>query len=208
MKAISPEGLAALENGCVVAGAVYIACAPEPVAAWGGYGDQIIDGVVFKGVGDRAMAQVSGGALGGTEQNVTLTLNGLDTEVMKLLDAGSLRDSAAVVWRLIFDASGTILHDALVFTRGRLDTLPLAATAGGEFSITALIEGAARGQGRAGARTRSDADQRLIDPTDAGMSVVSYAGQKTLYTGGRPPFTAAAAVAPSPAQQTLDNIFS
>ena len=41
---------------------------------------------------------------------------------------------------------------------------------------------------------RTDADQRLIKPSDGGMRKVSYAAEVTLYWGGRPPSTTAAAV--------------
>ena len=81
-----------------------------------------------------------------------------------------------------------------MFTRGRVDTLMTEETVGAEARITVSVENAARGLGRRGSRMRTDADQRLIDPNDGAFKSISYAGQKTLYWGGKKPSTARDAV--------------
>ena len=60
-------------------------------------------------------------------------------------------------------------------------------TPGGEAIIRLGIEGPARGLGRRSERMRSDADQRLIDPTANGFAAVAYAGDKAINWGGKPP---------------------
>ena len=65
---------------------------------------------------------------------------------------------------------------------------------GGTASITLEVESPGRGLGRRTGRIRSDADQRLIDPSDGGLSRVSYAGEKQLYWGGRRPAKAGQAL--------------
>lgn len=194
MKMFTDAALDALEDGtAIVSGAVKIDCDP-PILVWGGYGPLTVDGEMFDGIGDRGLAQVSGGALGGSANAVTLSLSGLEAEVLELLDANEVRGAPVTLWRLIFDGTGTQLLDAQVFTRGRLDHLPVDETIGGTASISAMIETAARGLGRRGGRMRTDADQRLIKTSDGGFKAVSYAGQKTLYWGGKKPATAANAV--------------
>ena len=47
---------------------------------------------------------------------------------------------------------------------------------------------------------RSDADQRLIDASDGFFKNVSFAGEKTLYWGGRKPTRAGTAVGGSSGQ--------
>lgn len=191
MKIFSEEAQAAIAAGTALGvGAVLIACAPTPVRIWGGYGVQQIDGEDFQGIGDRGLVTASGGALGGAAQDVTLTLSGVEPEVLALLDAAALRGSPTVVWRLIFDQAGLTLLAAPVFTRGRLDQLIVQETPGSTSSLQAKIEGAAKGLGRSRGRTRSDSDQRQDAPDDAGFSATSYAGQKTLYWGGEIPATA------------------
>lgn len=187
MKTLAPAALAALEAGtAIVTGAVEIGCTP-PVRVWGGWHQITLGGQTFLPIGDRGLAQVAGGALGDAAQNITLTLSGIDPETLALLDATGLQGAPAVLWRLIFDQSGSTLLDADVWGRGRLDTIQREEQIGGTAKITAQLETAAKGLGRRGARTRSDADQRLIDASDGFFKNVSYAGEKMLYWGGRRP---------------------
>ncbi|MCU0946817.1 MAG: hypothetical protein MUF47_00985 [Porphyrobacter sp.] len=187
MKVFTPAALAALDNGdAIVSGAVEIGSNP-PIRVWGGHGSITFDGRTFEGVGDRGIAQVAGGALGGAAQNITLTLSGIDPETLALLDADAVKGAPTVLWRLIFDESGTSLLDFHVWARGRLDTLPQEDEIGGTAAITAQLETAARGLGKRGGRMRSDADQRLIDPADGFFKNVSFAAEKQLYWGGRRP---------------------
>jgi len=195
MKMFSSAALSAIIAGeAVVSGAVAILAPTDPAFVWGGYGTLALDGYSFDGVGDRAMAQVSNGALGSAAQNVTLALNGLEPEVLELVDAGEYRSAPVIIWRLIFDGGGTTLLDAHVYTRGRLDLLTRDEVIGGSAMIEAAVEGAARGLRRKGGRMRTDADQRLVKPTDGGFKAVSYAAEKTLYWAGKIPATAGVAL--------------
>ncbi|MBB4152898.1 hypothetical protein GGQ80_000786 [Sphingomonas jinjuensis] len=194
MKSYSDAAMAAIEAGTAICvGAVEILGTPA-VRVWGGPWPIAIDGHEYLGVGDRGQAQFYGAGLGAAAQNYTLELSGVDPALLPLLDADEVIDAAVVLRRLIFDGSGTRLLDVHVHRRGRLDQLVTEEEVGGVAVIKAMIEGAARGLRRRGARQRSDADQRLIDPSDGGMKHVSYAGQKMLYWGGKPPATATAAL--------------
>jgi hypothetical protein len=196
MKIWSDPAQAAIVAGeALSVGAVYIGSTP-PIAVWSGFGDLELDDlpdVIFKGIGDHGLVAASAGQIGPTAQGVTLSLSGVEPDALALFDAVALRGAAVVLWRLVFNATGSTLLDAKVFTRGQIDQLQIEQTPGGTSTITATIEGAARASGRRGGRMRSDADQRAIDAADAGLSVVSYAGQKMLYWGGKRPATAAEA---------------
>lgn len=194
MKLINPAALAALDNGtAIVAGAVEIGAVP-PIRIWGGNGDITFGGSTFLGIGDRGLVQVAGGALGGAAQNITLRLSGIDPETLALLDASEVKGAPAILYRLIFDQSGTSLLDFHVWARGRLDTLQREEEIGGTASLSATLETAARGAGRRGGRMRSDADQRLINPADGFFKNVSFAAEKQLYWGGRRPARAGSAL--------------
>lgn len=185
MRDYSDAALAAMESGeCIVSGALAIYCDP-PVFVWGGTGVLTLDGDDYLGVDDREIGQVTGGALGGSAQNITLTLSGVDPEHLALLDADEVRQAPAKVYRLLFDGTGRTLLDARIFKRGRVDDLTVDETIGGTAAIGVSIESAARGLGRSGKRMRSDADQRLIDPDDGFFKHVSYAATKTIYFGGK-----------------------
>ena len=185
MKVIAPAALEALERGdAIVVGAVEIAADPV-TRVWGGRRPITFDGRTFDPLGDRSLVQVAGGALGGQAQSITLTLSGLEPKVLALLDSSEVAGAPTTLWRLIFDSSGTQLLGFNVWGRGRLDTLPREEEIGGTASIIARIETPARSSGQRGARLRSDADQRMIDPDDGFFKHVAYAGEKKLYWGGR-----------------------
>ncbi len=116
-----------------------------------------------------------------------MTLSGVDPEVVAQVDLQALRGVPVVLWRLLFNGSGSRLLHAAVFLRGSVDQVSTKETPGGTASIVVNVEGAARGLGRRSERMRTDADQRLIMPTDSGLKRVSYAGGKSIYWGGRPP---------------------
>lgn len=193
MKSYPNEALAALRSGQnVVSAAVRIGSGDDALRLWGGYGMLVLDDGVYWGVGDRGLVAVSSGALGGAEQGAELTLSGVDPAVAGQIDLASMRGRAVVIRRLIFDGAGANLLQASVFLRGRVDEAPTVETPGGEARITVKVEGAARGLGRRSERMRTDADQRLISPTDSFFSRVSYVGEKTVYFGGKQPERAAA----------------
>lgn len=187
MKVLPPSALAALQDGtAIVTGAIEIGCNP-PVRVWGGYHPIIFEGRTFDPLGDRGLVQVAGGALGDAAQNISLILSGIEPAALELLDAEGLSGAPAVLWRLIFDQTGNTLLGFNVWARGRLDTLQTEEEIGGTAAIAAQLETAAKGLGRSGGRLRSDADQRLINASDGFFKNVSYAGEKTLYWGGRRP---------------------
>lgn len=170
---------------------------PDPTGStirlWGGYGDMMLPSDVgtslFQGIGDRGLIQSSSGALGGSAQNTTLALSGIEPAAIEVLNPDEVKDASVVVRRLIFDSAGKTLLGSYVFSRGRLDELKTAETVGGPAAIQLNVEGAARGLGRRGGRLRSDADHRLVNSDDGFFKFVSYAGKKVLYWGGKKPST-------------------
>lgn len=194
MKSFSAPALAALAAGEVLSsGAIYIG-APEPIRAWGGHGSLVIDSQVFVGVGDRGLISASAGTLGTAEQGAEVTLSGVDPSLLNGNDMKALKGAPVVIWRLIFNSTGSDLLQASVYLRGRVDDAPREDTPGDVGTIRVRIEGAARGLGRRSARMRTDADQRLISGTDGSLRRVSFAGERVIYAGGKPPVRAGAAL--------------
>lgn len=190
MKTFSAPALDALRRGeVIVSGAVRFGTA-TPVCVWGGHGPLTLAGEVYAGLGQRGLIRVSGGSLGGQEQGPELTLSGVDPEVVPALGLVSLRGVSVVIRRLVFDGTGANLLQDSVFLRGRVDRATTEETPGGESVIRIAVEGAARGLGRRSERMRTDSDQRLISATDGGLRRVTFAGEKIIYFGGRPPVRA------------------
>jgi hypothetical protein len=193
MKNFSDAAMAAIVAGeAIVTGAVAILSDPA-IRVWGGYWPITLDGEIYQPIGDRGIAQQTGGAIGGAAQGITLTLSGIDPAVLELLDADEIDGAPVVVYRLIYASDGKTLLDYHVFDRGRVDQLMTAEVIGGEAKISVMVEGAARGLGRRGGRMRSDADQRLISDTDGYFKNTGYAPEKMLYWGGKRPTQAGSA---------------
>jgi hypothetical protein len=195
MHTYSEAAQAALDDGTALAvGAVYLELSTGPWGVWGGHYVLELDGKTFQPIGDRGLASVAGGQLGTAEQGATLTLSGVDPNVLALVDTLSVRGAAAILYELLFDQTGSALLSAKVALRGRCDRMPIEDEIGGNSTVTLNIEGSVRGLGRRSGRMRTDADQRLIVGSDGGFKQVAYAGEITLNWGGKPPQRAASAV--------------
>jgi hypothetical protein len=196
MKSISAAAITAMENGDAISVGAMRVGTTSPVCIWSGYGPISLPSgsggalETYDGIGDRGLIQITGATLGTSEQNITLTLSGVEPDVLMLWDAAGLQGSICQIWLLTFDGAGQTLLDAHIFAAGRLDTMPITDVVGGTSTITASVETAARGLGRSGQRMRTDADQRLINSADNGFQAVSFAGNKTLYWGGQFPTSA------------------
>jgi hypothetical protein len=205
MKSFSSAAMDEIQAGtAIVGGAVEIGSDPV-IRLWSGYGPLTFDSRTFDPIGDRGIAQLSGGMIGGTAQNVTLSLSGIEPEVLALLDAAEVQRAPVILWRLIFSGDQQTLLDYHVYTRGRLDKLDVAEMIGGTATISCNVESAARALGRKGGRVRSDADQRLVKANDGFFKNVAFAAEKTLYWGGKKPANAGAALAAPAAGQPVWN---
>lgn len=194
MKTLAAPALAAMDEGtAIVAGAVEVLAA-DPIRVWSGFSLLTFDGRTFEPTGEHGLVRIAGGALGGSAQGITLTLSGIDPETLALVSEDDVQGAPTTLWRLIFSGDGLTLLDFHVWARGRLDQLIREEEIGGTASLSVQLETAARGLGRRGARLRSDADQRLVKPNDGFFRNIAFAGQKTLYWGGRRPANATVAL--------------
>lgn len=163
----------------------------DTIRLWGGSGEMDLpsdEGTsTFQGIGDKGLIGSSSGAIGGSAQSAVIGLSGIEAAAIEVLEANDIKDASVVIRRLIFDSSGTILLGSYIYSRGRVDELKTAEMVGGSASIQVSVEGAARGLGRRGGRSRSDADQRLVSSTDGFFRIVSWAAKKRLYWGGKKP---------------------
>lgn len=187
MKTLAGPAMTAIIDGTARIAAAIEILAAEPVRAWSGLGVLPFGGEDYLPLGDQSIGIADGATLGGIAQNTTLTLSGIDPELLVLLDPAELKGAPVTIWSLIWDTSGTILLDAFVHRRGRVDRVPVRETSGGTATVSVEVESPGRGLGRRTGRMRSDADQRLIDAADGGMRHVSFAAEKNLYWGGRRP---------------------
>jgi hypothetical protein len=191
VKTLATDALTAIEAGeVIVTGAARITPRDpllDPILVWGGYGVITNDGDDYLPLGDRGFAQQNVGAIGSVAQGMTLTLSGVESAALSLLDVDEVRGASVTVYRLIFASDGKTLLDWHVFDRGRGDAVDTVETIGGAAAIQYAVESAARSLGRSLARQRSDSDQRLINANDGYFKNTGYAPEKMLYWGGKKP---------------------
>ncbi|WP_311269746.1 hypothetical protein [Sphingobium sp. WCS2017Hpa-17] len=185
MKVYPAPALAALASGSAIVSGALAIYATDPAFIWGGTGTLVIDGETYLGIDDRAIGQITGGGIGGSQQSVEITLSGVDPEALELLNEAGLQQAPAKLYRIIADGSGRTILDCRIYKRGRLDKVEVIEEIGGLAKVSISIETAARGAGRSGKRMRSDADQRMIDPLDGFFKHTSYAASKVIYNGGK-----------------------
>lgn len=171
----------------VVAGAAKLVLPSAVYRLWSGYGDVAIEGEPYKGIGARALITPISSQIGGAADGLTVTLSQLDPDIAQTIEQEDYHQKPITIWRLFFAADQRTLLGAAVFMRGRLDFVKARETVGGEAALDFIIEGPRRDMNRAGARVRSDADQRILGGAgDAAFKHISTAGRKTLVWGQKP----------------------
>lgn len=194
MKTINATALLELAAGqSAVTGGVSFMTSPA-AHVWGGFGNIVIDGTTYVGIGDAGTVVPVSFEMGGVESGVSLRLSGITDEVLALLAEEDLRGVAVVVRRLFFDQTGTTLRDYSVFFRGRCDGVVLKDVIGGESEAVFEVEGSARGLNRSGARVANLADQKLVSATDTSFERIATAPNLTLYWMNEGPRRASQAV--------------
>lgn len=188
MKTLSEDAVAMIEGrNPVIAGAARFVFGSGTYRFWSGYGNITIEDQTFIGVGARALLTPIESAIGGAADGMRIRLSELDPDIAQSVEAEDYHQKPVTIWRLFFAEDKVTLLDAAIFMRGRVDTIIVSETVGGDAAIEVAIEGPRRDMNRAGARIRGDADQRTLGGgSDGGMRHVSISGRKVLSWGQKP----------------------
>lgn len=168
MRVISATALTALAAGRFRVRALLHVLLPgnQTFAIWDDLGSITVSGIVYAGAPGRFQIAplMSVGDL--SQRNVDVTLSGLDTASVSLIDGVGWHQAPIIIQRAIIteDAPG-VVHLMPYFT-GFLDGAVRKERPDGTSTLTFRCEASARELSRKGARTRSDADQRQRDPSD------------------------------------------
>lgn len=187
MKYFSEEALDALASGkAMVAGAAKLAFAQE-WRFWSGRGPRMLAGEEYTGIGAAALIVPIAHSIGAAASAVNLVLFNLEPDVAHSIENEDYYQRPVTIWRLIHDENGIEALDEAVFLRGRCDVAPISETIGGVATLTLVIEGPKLDLQRRGARTRSNADQRVLGgPSDGSFKHAGTAAKQTLYWGQKP----------------------
>lgn len=206
MRTFSAEALAALDAGGFTTRCLLRVDMPddEYFAIWDDIGQIVADGVTYEGAPGRFTVQPAVGSYDDGARPCTVTLPGLDSEVVAFIMSAPWHQRPVLIQRAIVATEAPqVLHLSPEFS-GRLDKVVQKESPGGTYDLQFLCETEAIENSRSGARTRSDADQRQRDPDD-GFFSFSTSAKTTTIDWGRSPQQAAPK--PSGIAKFLDKIF-
>lgn len=167
MKSLDSSTLAALEAGHF--GVRALALFDLPSGRFGIYDDQYDlswDGDTYTGAAGRFTMSLPPGANDMSIRGLTVTLSSLDSAALAWVQEADYHQRPMFA-ALAFIATETpqVVAVKRWFT-GFIDTVTWQERLDGEGRIIVRCESASRELDRSGARTRSDADQRALDPLD------------------------------------------
>lgn len=166
MKTLASDALTALDAGRF--GVRALCLFDLPSGRWGIFDDQYdlsYDGDTYIGASGRFQLQLPPGAADLSVRGLTVTLSALDSAALAWVQDQSYRQRPMFASVAILGTDGTILAVQRWFT-GFVDTVLWQERIDGQARLVIRCESASRELDRSGARTRSDADQRALDPDD------------------------------------------
>lgn len=185
MKTLPSEALDALDGRELIHAAAVKFSFEEPIRLWSGYGNLVIASETYEGAGQTALITPTSSSIGGANDGLTIDVSGLDPATAQLTEDTDYHQKPVTIYRLIFAPDTKTLLGATAFMRGRVDSIVITETIGGQSSLQIQVEGPRRDMNRSGARIRSDTDQRSLGG-DAGLKHVGTAKRKTLNWGNKP----------------------
>jgi len=119
-------------------------------------------------------------------QGVRVEFSGLDPDALIMTETEQYHQRPVSIYLALMDLQANFLSVKRWFT-GVTDQAVRRELAGGAATLTVQAEPISRELGRAGARVRSDADQRLIDANDGFFRHVASAANQPIFWGRKGP---------------------
>ncbi len=189
MRTIPTAALNALDSGffevrCLVKIALD---APEaPFCIWDDIGSIVVEGDTYFGAAGRFTVQAATSAKDQSVRNLDLTLSGLDSQAVGLISASNWHQRPILVQRAIRALDTPTVLNLVPEFSGFLDQAIIRETPGGTSTMIFRCESASRAFDRGNARKRSDADQRLRDPSDGFFAFAATAISRPISWGSVP----------------------
>jgi hypothetical protein len=157
---------------------------PEPpFCIWDDVGTIVAGGDTYHGAAGRFTVDAATSVKDQSVRNLDLTLSGLDTAAIQMVNASNWHQRPIFVQRAILAIDApTVLHLMPEFS-GFVDTAIQREGSDGRSTLVFRCESASRGFDRGNARKRSDADQRLRDSNDGFYAFAAAAINKPIDWG-------------------------
>jgi hypothetical protein len=161
------------------------------VGFFSGLGEFQWGGVTFVGAGTLFEIDTIGSSLNGEAVPLTIKLNGdaragLTPTVLAQIETVQYRGRPVTIYRRYMHPETYAEISTELAYRGKVDTMVHKIREGGEAVLECRTESALIDLARSGYRMRSDADQRLINPTDGSLRFVASVVEHKFDWGSAP----------------------
>lgn len=158
----------------------------DPFAIWDDVGTIEVNEDVYSGAAGRFTVQTTTSVKDLSIQNLDITLSGLDAEVTNLIDGAGWHQRPIEITRAIIATESPTIFSLMPEFSGFLDQMFWTERPGDTSTMRFRAESASREFNRAGARTRSPADQRQRDSSDGFFDWATAAVSGTIVWGQNP----------------------
>lgn len=192
MRTFDPDTLASLASGRIATRTLLLFDFPSGQwGFWDGVGILAYAGVDYVGIGKLlgADAVTLSGALDGAPLTLTLSSipdTDLSPDMLASIEAEQYHQRPVTMSEAYFDPASRALLSVERLYRGYVDQITHETTAGGQALLICRAESRSRDVTRAGHRSRTDADQRRIDPDDGALRHAAEAGEVDILWGKWP----------------------
>ncbi len=188
MRTISAAALLALQAGRYSRRALVLFETPGGNAGFWDDGYDIVYGgnTYFALGGAMAITSFASGA-DFASRSVDVTISGIDPLVAGAVEAEQWHQRPVTVFEAIMAVDSPQILNIDPWFAGFVDQMIRTERIGGTSNLVAKCESIAREFGRKGARTRSDADQRQIDPADGFFKHAASTGNTPINWGTSQP---------------------
>lgn len=188
MRILHPSAVAALESGRFARRHLLAVDMPDGVVGfWDDVYDITIESQLYRGAAGRFTLSPVHSIADQSVRNLDVTFSGLDTEVANLIEAEPWHQRAVTVRIAIMAVDAPQTLYVMGWFTGFVDQMIRRERVGGTAELVFRCEPIARELGRRGARTRSDADQRQLDPDDGFFKHAVNSSNVPIEWGRRPP---------------------
>jgi len=159
---------------------------------WRGSGPLTVNGITYTGAGSllEIDAVNAGVDLSASPLNVKLRAipeTDLSPDLLATIDSYGYKDRPVTLSFAYFDRTNGSLALTVPVWRGYVDKVDHDETVGGDYVLIGRLEPRSLDHSRTGHRTRSDADQRAMDPNDRFFEHAATVHTETLYYGKAAP---------------------
>jgi len=153
-----------------------------PVRVWTGYGNFVLDGDTYAGVGTFGNISPISESTGVRANGIELSLSGIPAEVVSLVLSEPYRGRPVSLKMAVLDASLAVIADAVEVFAGRIDTMSLNDS--GETSVVTIAAESRLIDLERPRETRyTDEEQQRLFPGDLGLEYVAGLQDKELPWG-------------------------